>query len=162
MRFYFTFLFLLIVAGLSVKAQSQTSPLTIIGTNGNKTTFSTEALLKLPQTSVRSTDKQNKMHVYKGVSLFSLLKTAGVTDGSPKGPDLRRIVWAKARDGYKVVFSMAELNPIFNPNTIIVALTCDGKKLSLDEGPLRLMVQGAKKQARSARQLELVEVLDAK
>jgi hypothetical protein len=48
-------------------------------------------------------------------------------------------VVASATDGYQVVFSLAELDPAFTSNDIIVADTIDGKPLFAYQGPLRIV-----------------------
>ena len=60
--------------------------------------------------------------------------------GAPLGRELSckaltTYVQATAKDGYQVVFSLAELDPAFTPNEIIVADTIDGKPLFDYQGP---------------------------
>ena len=66
---------------------------------------------------------------------------------------------AEAKDGYRVVFSLAELDPIFSDSTVLLADTADGKPMSGDRGPFRLITPKDKKPARSVRMLTKLEVV---
>lgn len=56
-------------------------------------------------------------------------------------------------DGYRVVYSLAEFDSGFKNATILVADKKNGKELAADEGPLRIVVPGEKRQGRWTRQL---------
>ncbi len=58
-----------------------------------------------------------------------------------------------------MVFSLAELDPAFTPNDIIVADTIDGKPLFDYQGPLRIVAPHDKRGARSIRMLQRLEVV---
>jgi DMSO/TMAO reductase YedYZ molybdopterin-dependent catalytic subunit len=60
---------------------------------------------------------------------------------------------ATAADGYRVAFSLGELNAGLGDTRVIVTKQCDGKPLSAEDGPFRLIVPGEKRAARSVRQL---------
>jgi hypothetical protein len=68
-------------------------------------------------------------------------------------------VLASAQDGYQVVFSLAELDPAFTANDIIVADTIDGKPLFASQGPFRIVAPKDARGARSIRMLERIEVV---
>ena len=68
-------------------------------------------------------------------------------------------VLASAPDGYQVVFSLAELDPGFTSNDIIVADTLDGKPLDASQGPLRIMAPKDTRRSRSIRMLQRLEVV---
>ena len=70
-----------------------------------------------------------------------------------RGNAIASYVVASATDGYQVVFSLAELDPGFTSNDIIVADTIDGKPLFAYQGPLRIV---APKDARAARSIRHV------
>jgi hypothetical protein len=59
----------------------------------------------------------------------------------------------EAADGYRVLFSIAELDAKFTDRTVIVADQKDGQLLPASEGPYRLIVPGEKRPARWARQV---------
>ena len=69
---------------------------------------------------------------------------------------------ASASDGYQVVFSLAELDPGFTSNDIIVADTLDGKALFAYQGPLRIIAPKDSRAARSVRMLQRLDVVRLK
>jgi hypothetical protein len=94
------------------------------------------------------------------VRVAELLGRAGV----PLGGGLRGLVLATnvnaiAGDGYQVVFSLGELDPALAGRDIIVADTADDKPLPDTQGPLRIVVPGDSRPARSVRMLERLQVV---
>jgi len=65
---------------------------------------------------------------------------------------------AEGADGYKAVYSVAEINPDLHDGTVIVADTMDGRPLA-EAGPLQLVAAGEKRPARWVRNLVAVKVL---
>jgi len=117
---------------------------------------------KLRQVHVTAADHDGKKHEYDGVNLRDLLTQAGVAMGDAlRGKELANYVVAEAADGYRVVFSVAELDPAFSNTQVIVATKVDGQPLSARDGPLRLVVPGDKRQARWVRMLTSVSVVRA-
>jgi hypothetical protein len=83
--------------------------------------------------------------------------------GAPLGKDLRgaalaNYVLATGADGYRVVYSLAEVDPSFHPGDVIVADTMDGKPLDARTGPFRLVSTEDKRPARGVRNLVSLEV----
>jgi hypothetical protein len=68
---------------------------------------------------------------------------------------------ALAADGYRVVFSLGELDARLGSAAIMVADRCDGKPLPDGDGPVRLVAQGEARGARSVKQLIKVSVTAA-
>lgn len=64
-----------------------------------------------------------------------------------------------AKDGYRVVFALAEFDPEFSDNPIIVADKRDGKPLLDPRGPFRIMAPHDKKAARGIRMLTRLTVV---
>ena len=94
-----------------------------------------------------------------GVWLRDLVVKAGVPSGEAvKGPALAMTVVAEAADGYRVVFSLGELDAKLGKAAILVADRCDGKPLPDGDGPVRLVAQGEVRGARSVKQLIRVSV----
>ena len=101
---------------------------------------------KLPQVHVSATDHDGKKHEYDGVKLRDLLTQAGVATGySLRGKELAVYVVTEASDGYRVVFSVAELDPAFSNTQVIVATKVDEQPLQACDGPMRLVVPGDKR-----------------
>ncbi len=79
-----------------------------------------------------------------------------------RGKAMAMYVLVTARDGYRVVFALPELDPDFSDASkqIILADTADGKPLSEKQGPLRVVVPQEKKAARWIRMVETIEVVE--
>jgi hypothetical protein len=126
---------------------------------GDKTAeWTPAALAALPHKTVTVFDEHtNANQRYSGVPLMELLIRLGVPD-KPHGKDLRLYLVAEGADGYKAVYSVAEVNPAAHEATVIVADALDGKALQT-AGPLELIASGDKHPARWVRNLAAVRVL---
>lgn len=114
---------------------------------------------KLPMVEVKGKDKDGKEHVFKGATLFSVIQSAGIPAGSKS---FLKYVQVAAADNYKVVFAFAEIDPDFTSQSIIVATSVDGRPLTKDDGPFRIVVPNDKKHARWVRQVTGIKVLVSK
>lgn len=147
----------------TVLAQQEKSSLTVEGEVVRRLDLTLEVLTQIQQTEVRAKDKDGKEHVFKGVKLVSLLDSAGVTLGKAlRGKNLTKYVLIQAADGYQVVFSLAEVDPEFSEQTILLAYRVDGNPLPKGEGPIRLVVPGDKKPTRWVREVTSIKVLSSK
>ena len=126
---------------------------------GDKTAeWTPAALAALPHKTVTVFNEHAKVNQsYSGVPLMDLLIRLGVPD-KPHGKDLRLYLVAEGSDGYKAVYSVAEVNPAAHDDTVVVADTLDGKALQA-AGPLELIASGDKHPARWVRNLVAVRVL---
>jgi DMSO/TMAO reductase YedYZ molybdopterin-dependent catalytic subunit len=70
-------------------------------------------------------------------------------------------VLAEAADGYRVVFSLAELDSGILDSEVIVADTMDGAPLGAQQGPFRLVAPNEKRPARWVRMLKAITVVRA-
>ena len=68
---------------------------------------------------------------------------------------------AEAKDGYAVVYSIAELDPAMTDNPVILADTMDGKPLAAKEGPFKIVVPGDKRPARWVRMVNALRIESA-
>jgi DMSO/TMAO reductase YedYZ molybdopterin-dependent catalytic subunit len=117
-------------------------------------------LEKMPHTSVDVKDHDGSSATYEGVTLAELLKAAGVPQGEKlRGAAMAGYVLAQAKDGYRVVFALPELDAGFTDAKVIVAFTRNGKPLPEGQGPLRIIVPQDKRPARWIRMLERIEVV---
>jgi hypothetical protein len=101
----------------------------------------------------------NACQTYTGVPLMDLLTKLGVPT-KPHGKDLQLYLVAEGSDGYKAVYSLAEVNPDVHEGAVIVADTLDGKALP-GGGQLQLVAKGDKRPARWVRALVAIRVLAA-
>lgn len=142
-------------------AQETDAKLIVAGDVTNPLTLTKADLAKLPRTSVTvKVEGSDEQTTYEGVLLYDVLKEAGAPLGKQlMGKALATYVLAEARDGYQVVYALPEFDTSFTDNKIIVADTINGKPLFQYQGPLRLVVPGEKKGARSIRMLEKITVV---
>jgi hypothetical protein len=117
------------------------------------------AVLKTWPRVTATVDEDGRSVVYEGVALAEILERAGAPLGAAlRGNNLASYVLATARDGYQVVFSLAEIDPAFTKNGVIVADTADGKPLFDYQGPLRIVAPRDSRPARSVRMLQRLDV----
>src|SRR5262245_8707075 len=140
-------------------AQTASSPLTVAGDVATPLSLTADQLKTLPRTKV-DVNEDGRTQVYEGVLVGEILRRAGAPLGTElRGNAIATYVVATANDGYQVVFSLAELDPAFTGNDIIVADTIDGKPLFDYQGPLRIVAPHDKRGARSIRMLLRIEVV---
>jgi hypothetical protein len=112
------------------------------------------------QTATLLDEATNRRVSYQGVPLTEILKKAGLPLGKDlRGKALATYILAEAKDGYQVVFSLGELDPELTGSKVIVADQREGQPLNQHEGPLRLVVDGDRRPARSVRLLEKLEIV---
>ncbi len=96
---------------------------------------------------------------YAGVPLRALLTLAGAPEGpAVRGDALRIYVLAQATDGYRAIFTLAELDPGFTDARVIVADRRDGAPLDEHQGPLRIIAPGEKRPGRWVRNLARLSI----
>ena len=116
-------------------------------------------LAKLPRATAALTSDGNTT-TYEGVLLYDLLAKAGWQFGhGMMGKGMASYILATARDGYQVVFTPAELDPLFGNSKILLADKANGAPLPSREQPFRLVVPGDKMHARSLFAVEKIEVI---
>jgi len=155
-------LVLALVRPPSVVAQTGSAPnatLVIGGDVKQSLTITPSDLKAMPRTTV-TISEQGRDITYEGVLVGEILKRAGAPlDRDLTGQAVATYVLAAAKDGYQVVFSLAELDPAFTSNDIIVADTADGKPLFDYQGPFRIVAPHDKRGARSIRMLQRLDVV---
>jgi DMSO/TMAO reductase YedYZ molybdopterin-dependent catalytic subunit len=123
--------------------------------------LSLQDLAAMPRTKI-TVKEHDTMATYEGVALTEILQKAGAPLGKQMhGKALASYVLVTARDGYRVVFALPELDPDFTDASqhIILADTADGKPLPEKQGPVRIVVPNEKKGARWIRMVESIEVV---
>jgi DMSO/TMAO reductase YedYZ molybdopterin-dependent catalytic subunit len=148
-------------AGAATPAQTGPSTLLITGAVAQDLKLNLDDLKKLPRKSVTTKGHDDQMHQYDGVPIGALLTKAGVPQGSAlRGKSMALAVVAEGSDGYRAVFSVAELDDDFAAETVLIVDSIDGQPLTGDEGPLRIVVPADKRQARSVRMLKSLTVVN--
>lgn len=146
----------------TVSAQTGERTLTVGGDVATPLTLAVDELKVLPRTTVEVQEDGRTLR-YEGVLVGELLKRAGVPLGAElRGDAVASYIVASASDGYRAVFSLAEVDPAFTRNDIIVADTIDGKPLFAYQGPVRLVAPRDSRGARSIRMLQRIDVVRLK
>jgi DMSO/TMAO reductase YedYZ molybdopterin-dependent catalytic subunit len=156
---------LVLMASSFLVAFAQTAPATaelrISGAATTPLVLTVADLKSMPRKKLAVVNPHNnKTESYEGVLLEDLLRKAGVTQGENlRGAAMASYVLAEATDGYRVVFSLAELDSGVVESEVIVADTMDGAALGAKEGPFRLIVPHEKRPARWVRMLKSITVV---
>jgi hypothetical protein len=121
----------------------------------------TATLAPLPREPVTATAHEHTLHC-EGIPLLALLRATGTMPAEPlRGAQLTRYVQADARDGYRAIYSLAELDPTLGNRKVFIVDRCEGKPLANDDGPLRLIAPEDTRPARWVRQLKAITVIVA-
>jgi len=149
-------------AKLQAGAAAADAALVVKGAVKQEIHLSLGELKAMPHVKLSAKGHDGAMHEYTGVPLKNLLAKAGVPLAADlRGQSMSLYIVADAADSYRAVFSLAELDDDFAAEVVIVADTADGKELVRDQGPLRLVVPGDKRQGRWVRMLHSITVAKA-
>jgi hypothetical protein len=133
--------------------------LTLVNESGAETVLSAKQFAQLPRQSAKAKDHSGALARYEGVALAELLRVARVPLGSDlKGARLANCILVEARDGYRVVFSLPEVDPGMTDHLVLVADAKDGKPLDARDAPYRLIVPQDKRYARWVRQVTRISI----
>ncbi|WP_144898031.1 molybdopterin-binding protein [Luteimonas cucumeris] len=98
----------------------------------------------------------------EGVPLSALLRAAGALPVDMLGAtQLAQYVLVQARDGHRVLYSLAELDPDFGQRRVLLVDRCNGRPLENEDGPLQLIALDDARPARWVRQVESITVVAA-
>lgn len=131
----------------------------VTGDVAGTVTFTSEDLAKMPREKVHIPDPAGADVVYEGVPVREILKRAGVLTTPLRGKALAAYVPAKGNDGYQVAFGIAEFDPEFGNEAILVVDQREGKPLPANQGAFRLVCPNDHAGARSVRMLAALEVV---
>ena len=145
-------------------AARQTRPhsgtLVVVVDRDKPLTLKPSDLAAMPRTKITVKQPDGRAIVHEGVLVAELLKRAGAPLGKAlRGDAMASYVVASATDGYRVIFSVAELDPEFTGSEVIVADRANGDALLPDQGPMRIIAPRDLAGARSMRMLERIEVV---
>lgn len=108
-----------------------------------------------------SAGKDKAQHVGTGIPLLSLLQKAGLkTEKVPKHHELTFLVLVEARDSYRAFFSFAELLPTCGRTQAYLVWEVDGKPLSGDQAPFRVIVSSDQGADRSIYGIATITLVD--
>ena len=153
-------IFCVVIASALAQTAPATAELRISGAVSIPLVLTVADLKGMPRKKLSVVNPHNKKtENYEGVLLEDLLHKAGVTQGENlRGAAMATYVLAEATDGYRVVFSLAELDSGILESEVIVADTIDGAGLVAKEGPFKLVAPHEKRPARWVRMLKSITV----
>ena len=147
---------LLAFAGAAQAAQA----LTLKGLEPGQTVdISPAAFAALPHQSLK-VSWRDRERVFKGVPMLELLRQVNAPWGDTlTGKDLSDVVLVTCQDGYKVAFSLGEIDPGTAKGQVLVADRADGAPLDARSGPFQLAVGDDARPARDARMVVSIELI---
>ena len=143
-------------------ALAESPLLTLTNPAGSIQSFTLSELSALPTITLRAANEHQATADYTGVELHQLLAATGIAQGKElRGKHLSEYAVVSARDGYRVVFALPELDPVFADRKVVLAWRKDNQPLPEAEGPLRVIVPGEKHPTRWIRQVTSIRILAA-
>jgi hypothetical protein len=121
---------------------------------GKVTEMSAADLAKLPRKEVTGKDHDGRESTFSGVEIREILTAAGAKLGADiRGKRLAEYLLVEAADGYRAVYALAELDPEFSADVIILADKQDGKPLDEKNGKVQVIAPADKRHGRWVRQV---------
>lgn len=147
------------VGGQTESQSGQDAILRVHGEVETPLSLSAVELQGMGRETVNVVDHERQEAEFSGARLAEILLRAGDPMGDGlRGEALATYVVVGARDGERVVFSVAELGAAFGDRGALLAHQRDGKPLEAPEGPLRIVVPGESRHGRWIRMVETIEV----
>lgn len=131
--------------------------------DGRSVSLTQAELALLPSQTASASLRERPPFPVRGVSVTTLLRTAGLDLGANlgSGPVVGKALVARAADGYVAVFGLADVDPHFgHPPLMVVWTREEGRPLPPREGPFMLVHTGESRPGRWVRQLQALEVRD--
>ena len=134
LRVSYSFLLAFFMLSASLAAQTSgpaSTRLTISSDITKPVSLSLADISAMPHKTLKVTNPHDqKEEVYEGVALADLLKLAGAAQGEQlRGTAMATYVLVEAADGYRAVFSLAELDPGIQDSNVLLADKVDGHAL---------------------------------
>lgn len=146
------------LAALSLAGQAMAQTVALKGPDGQGASLSAADLAALPQVKLTVTH-HGKTSTFEGAPLADVVARVGAASGKGvRGPELATVIRVTAKDGYQVVFGLAETDPGTRKGKIILAGRDAAGPLK-EDGPFRIVVEDDLRPARSARMVETIEVI---
>jgi hypothetical protein len=143
---------------LSLSGYSAYAQVLKVQANGRTFEVTLTEILSLPHIVV-TVSEQSQQTQFEGVPLSTILQRVGYDAGyGLHGPLLMQALLVEAADGEQVAFSLAEIDPTFVANNVILADKRNGKELSTREGPFRVIAPKDKRMDRWLPQVTTLRV----
>jgi hypothetical protein len=149
-----------LAAILTVAAAGPADALTLKGLQPGQTQeISPADFAALAHTSLK-VEMHGKSHVFEGVPMLELLRRVGAPWGETlTGKDLPDVALVTCEDGYKVAYSLGEIDPGTAKGQVLVADREDGAPLDARAGPFQIVVEADARPARYARKAVSIELI---
>ena len=149
--------------GLAAAAPALAQTLTLVGLDPAKSkTLTTQDFAALPHVKL-SLQIRGQPHAVEGVPVLELMRQVGGPWGDTlTGKDLIDVVLASSKDGYRVVYSIGELDPGTAKGQVLVIDRIDGAPLDARTGPFEVAVENDLRPARWARMVEKLQLMQVK
>ena len=159
------------IGGSSAAAQNMdhakpsvpSTQLSVRALDGKSMTFKPEDITAMPHKSMSVYNHHSQANeTYSGVPLADLLAKVGVPLGDKVTGKLFMMgVVAEGTDHYRVLYSLAEIDPSIHTGDVIVADSVNGQKLGND-GAFKIVSTEEKRPARWVRNLDEVSVVEVR
>lgn len=158
------FLCAALLCTLAAHTYAQTAAtLTVSGEVATPLELKIQDLATMKRISHKVKERDGQEHEFKGVALIEILEKAGVATGAKlRGENLAKYALITAADGYEVLYALAEIDPEFADQVILLATEKDGQPLPPGEGPFRIITPKDKKPARWVREVRSIKIAFAK
>jgi hypothetical protein len=141
-------------------AAAQTVRLTSL--DGSSKILTMADVAAMPHEAVTLHTEAGQAIEYRGVALATVLESVGAPLGKAmRGKEMADIVVVTARDGYRVVLALSDIDPAMRDEKVILADSAAGASLNEHDGPLRLVVEGDHRPARSERMVSDIAIVRA-
>jgi DMSO/TMAO reductase YedYZ molybdopterin-dependent catalytic subunit len=143
----------------SPTASSEIELTRLVETPGTLTVAELQALPNQTADVTFMAGNGEQSHSYTGALLWDVIDRAKLKlNPDNKNDQLRKYVVLTASDGYEVVISLGEIDPNFGNQPYLLAWEQDGKTLTGEEGPVRLVTPGDVKGGRYVYGVVKIEV----
>lgn len=113
----------------------------------------------LPHIALKAS-MHGRERTFEGVPMLKLLRRVKAPWGDTlSGKDLSDVALVTCQDGYKVAFSLGEIDPGTARGQVLVADRVDGAPLDAHAAPFQIVVQDDARPARDARMVAKIELI---
>jgi hypothetical protein len=131
----------------------------VLGDVPDPFTLTLEIARGMERVTVSASEHGRPAVTYEGVRLADVLARAGLPLGdSLRGRRLAQFVVVEASDGYRAVYSMAELDRRFSGRDVVLVDRREGEALDDAQGPFRVVIPGDPWPSRWIRQVTSIRV----
>lgn len=148
---------LALVVPLAASGASLAATPSITLPDGRTVPLSGKTVASLPRLGV-SASAHGKTARYDGYDLRQVLESAGVRTSALRGKAMTATVTVSSPDGYRVAFTLAELDPTLGNRQVLLADRENGQPLPAGTGPWRLVVPSDQRPARWIRAVTAIVI----